>query len=390
MFGARGDGITDDSVPFMAALTAAGSGTVEISGRINLPYGAVKPASFICPSIRSVSGATIIIGSSPLSIDGGSGVLCGAIWENIKFEGDGANTLIQVAGQGGITFVNCAFASAAIGILLHNRDSGMFTEYVIAEKCRFETTCLNAMTYRVTNGNNSFHGSGMRYCEINTPSSDTTHSITIEAGCLVYNAPLSVQIWAHADATLIYSAATLPRNSFYGTITTERFSGTLTIARASTAYPVYFAGFINIMNENVVLGDIILCDSVALLSNGSIQTRGGRWAKSFELHAGNTTLGPVPYGVAGWCSLCAISILGDNYDYRYILSVFNGDVATSVVAIVATLRTFNAAGYGPPTFSVDASGQIVVSNAAYPPSGVRAVIELTQLAQTNNDVRILA
>lgn len=390
MFGAKADGLADDSVPFAAALTAAGNGTVEVSGSIRLPAGAVKLSGFVCPSVRGIGDdPTIIVGSSPLSIDGGSGALCKAVWEGITFEGNGSNTLVQVAGQGGVRFDNCNFKNAAIGLLVHNRDSGMFTEFVVADNCNFESSCLNALTYRITNGNNSFHGTGLRNCTINTPASGTIRCVSIEAGCLVYNAPLSVQVWSYATATLIHSAVSTKRNSFYGVITTERFAGTLTVAEASANYPIYFAGKMNIMNESIALGDLVLCESIALLSNGSIQTRGGKWAKSFSLTTGANALAPVPYGVAGWCSLCSISLIANNYDYRYILAVFNGDVATSAVYIVATMRTFNAAGYGAPTFGVNSFGQITITNAAYPVSGVQAIVDFNQLAQSNNDIRIL-
>lgn len=388
MFGALMDGVADDTAAFSAAMAAAGSGTVVVAGILNLPNGYTKPSSFTCPSLIGV-GATVKVGTSPITIVGGSGVLCGAVWQGIAFVGNSANTLIEVAGQGGIIFRDCSFSQAGIGILAHNRDSGMFTEFVVAEACSFNISCLNALTYRVSSGNASFHGTGLRHCTINTPASGTGICVSIESGSLVYNAPLSVQVWGNANAVLISSSVTSLRNSFYGVITVERFVGTLTIASASDDRPIYFVGNLIAMNEHIALGHLVICESAVLVSTGGMQVRGGRFAKKFTLTTGSNVIG-LPYNLNEACTLYAVFISAINYDYRYIVAAWHGELVSSAVAVLATLRQYNPAGYGAPTFGIDSSGRLIITNALYPASGVSVEIEMTQLGQSMNTARILS
>jgi hypothetical protein len=72
-----------------------------------------------------------------------------------------------------------------------------------------------------------------------------------------------------------------------------------------------------------------------------------------------------------------VELTGANYDYRYLLAIAHqGFGGAGLLQPVATLNTFNGAGYGAPVFSVDASGNFRITNPSFPSSGVTAYVDV--------------
>ena len=383
-FGAVGDGVTDDTAAIQAAIDEA-----EVSGVvIHVPAGTykitsqlVKASSFTCPNIigdgqgstifdySSFSGATAC-----LYIAGGSGTLSKSIISGIEFKGSSTSYGIEFDGQNGITVKDCRFDTNAIGILFHNKSASTFTEYVVADSCDFHSTCTQVAQYKVTSGNDSFHGSGLRNCTVSTINSPV---IETDANAVVYNAPLSLQVWLNStDATLIENNSSFEQ-MFYGTITAEIFSPyILTLADTGE---VDFVGNISVLGEGVTYGTLLQSDAIVRNTDGSTSKRGVRTSYNVGLTTGGNT---ITSPINGYGRLIYVKVGAANYEYRNFLFVTaQGYGGSGFVSNLATHFALNTAGYGAPSYSVDTSGNLVITNGSYPAFGVTAYIDEYEFGQ---------
>jgi hypothetical protein len=114
-------------------------------------------------------------------------------------------------------------------------------------------------------------------------------------------------------------------------------------------------------------------------ANGQVLIRRHPWSFRRALTTGSNNLGAID---ADSAQMLYVEVSGANYDFRYLLTAAHeGTGAPGLLAPIATLRTFSGTGasYGPPAFSVDGSGNLILTNASYPHSGLIANVDVLPL-----------
>lgn len=381
-YGAVGDGVADDTAAFQVAVSnalARGHKLMIPAGTYRLTGSISKNQDFICPDIEGEGAGSTVLdvtglapGSAGLRLVGGSGRLANARLEGLTFRGASNGVVgIEVDGQCGVTIQDCTFYHLDVGVLLHNQNVGAFTEYIVADTCTFDA-CRRALEYRSNNGVESFHGSGLRNCTINSQGAE---NVVIGPGCRPYNSPMSLQIWYYTNTVLVSNESVEVGISFYGTITSEGFGGTLTVASGAE---VPYAGNVLFTTEYRALGSLRLSDVIGYNADGSLSTIGGRREVVCDVVAGTNHLLQ-----AGNSYQAVVTVTAPNYDYRYLLfCMHDGAGSAGYVNTLATIKTFNGTGWGPPVFSVDVQGNLTLYNAAYPTNGVKAYISVTSVGQS--------
>jgi len=310
-------------------------------------------------------------GSPCLRVIGGSGTLCGAKIEGIGFDGNVSTWGIELQGQCGQDIRRCQFGVNARGVVFHNASSGSFTEYCTATDCDFSSTCVTAIEYKRTSGNDSFNGSGLAgNCTVN--SNSTNPVVIVGNGCFPYNAPLSLQLWNAAAMTLIQNLNTTALNcNWYGCIRMEQNTRMVTLATDDATGRSFFVGQVIGLSEYWQRGDLYLCSQFNGNNSGIASlTLQPFTVKQIGLVTGANT---VPVNILSSlgdvtnlsCSLLLhINIIGTNYHYSHlaVLTLAQGKGGSDAVTVLATQQAFNAAGWGACTFSVNGSGQLVITN----------------------------
>lgn len=285
-FGAVGDGFTDDSTAvqtWLNFLTSNKKLGYAPSGTYYCPTVVVKSGSFACPSFYG-DGQDLTVfkgntsGLPSIQIVGGSGGMCGAVISGITFDGNTTGYGVEICGQNGLTFRDCSFTNAAIGLLPHNRDSGSFTEFVVAENCLFTESCKQALVYKRTGGNDSFHGTGLRACTMNESASETKPKIEIggvlssNQDIIVYNAPLSFQIWKNTQVAVLVNNSPRYSTNFYGSLTLELFPGALSSPWdfCTGNRDTYYLGTIGSLQNFTKLGRLVMCHSFETKADGTV------------------------------------------------------------------------------------------------------------------------
>lgn len=371
--GAVGDNSTDDTAAFAAtAVTAKAAGnlgiqlqakTYFISGTIYANGSGAAGQSFFSPSWFGVEKRQTTIScrsgtfaTPALLFQGGSGQLCGATVQDIGFSGNANSIGISFEGQCGMRAIRCLFDTNVLGVRFYNNQTGSATEYCVAEQCEFTALCVTDVQYARNTGNASFNGSGVLHCQSNKSGGN---SILIGAGVSPYNAPLDMQVWNNGATTLVNNSSS-QNVWFHGTLTFETLAGTLTLASTN---PVYHTGHVSGDNELVTGGTFIQCESFQSNANGAPCALGVRKAYGQTGAAGNNTLSS---SAAGQTKLIDVRATATNYDWRGTFIVtHNGSGLAGYVYTVGTTLVNNTAGLGAPTTSVDTSGNLVVTNAAY-------------------------
>lgn len=288
-YGAKGDGINDDTSAIQAAITyAAPLGKIVFcpAGTYKITSTLVKASGFYGLNLIGEGGYKTIfsyptIGATPcLKIIGGSGSISNSKIEGITFNGASTTQAIMIDGQGGQLIIDCDFGANAIGGLLNNYSVGSFAEYCVFERCNFSENCIEALVYLRTNGDDSFNGSGLRNCTISEAIGATLPKIRIGGlggtsnNILVYNAPLSFQIWKNTITPVLINNTTRFTTCFHGNITLELFSGgsSSNWTFANDNYNSYLLGSLMIGSggPSVLGGSLILCTSFEVSVTGTV------------------------------------------------------------------------------------------------------------------------
>lgn len=397
-WGAKFDNVTDDTAAIQACINYAQplqkqiwlpSGTAKITAQLEVAFslfglnmmgqGYVKTRLNYSGIVPATDAAINIIGHS--------GALCGAVIEGIGFDGNASSAGIINSGQDGQIVRNCQFGLNFFGGVLRNSAAGSFTEYSVFENCDFTRDCRSPLWYNVIGaGDISFHGSGLRHCTINTPATNGYSSIVVDPTAVPYNSPMDVQIWVNAVGLFIdmnlYGSG---RPYFTGTITTEVLAGSITLCNSPDGKEVPLVGKVAGYNQNFTMKSLFLVDAVIDNSSGGRQTIGGYVAKTQALTTGANAITGIPVCILAGAAQYVVNIVAPNYNYRYLLSAFAKE-NSGLILIIATYSAFNSAGWGAPSFSLDPiTGYPVITNAAYPASGVTVTVEATQIGQSFYD-----
>ena len=397
-WGAKFDNVADDTAAIQACINYAQplqkqillpTGTAKITAQLQVAFSLLglnlKGQGYA--KTRLNYAGIIPATDEAINIIGHSGALCGAVIEGIGFDGNASSTAIVLAGQDGQFIKNCQFGLNFFGVVFRNSVAGSFTEYCIADSCDFTRNCRSPVWYNVIGtGDISFHGSGLRHCTINTPDVNGYSSIVVDPTAVPYNAPMDVQIWSNAVGIFIdmpgYGSG---RPYFTGTITTEVLAGSINLCNAPSGKEIPLVGKVAGYNQNFTMGSLFLVDAVIDNSSGSRQTIGGYVAKTQALTTGANAITGIPVCILAGAAEYVVNIYAPNYNYRYLLSAFAKE-NSGLIPIIATYSAFNSAGWGAPTFSLDpTTGSPIITNAAYPASGVTVTVEATQIGQSFYD-----
>lgn len=383
-YGAVGNGVANDAAAIQAAIDAA----VAAKKDLYFPYGIykvnttlTKAQDFYCPNFYAeadtVLDGTAISNAPTLKIKGGSGQLSTAVISGFNFRaGAGANsTGLEIADQCGIEYSHCTFETGTWGVTYHNEAVGGFTEYCVGRDCSFLSALTSgSLRYRVTSGDASFHGSGLdNHCQIALVGA--TNAIKIETGALVYNAPFNFHVWVTGSSKTVVNNVSSERITTYGAITVEVF-GSEPYATA----PEVFGGAgttVNHSGDVVSYGTSWLGPKVNLMgsrtvvigpeggaANGSVAFKQSQYSllKTLSNAAGGTTIVNIN-DVA--CADMFVQISGPNYDYRYRITAGTGLFGAGLVTNLSNPVAFNASAAGAPTFTVDSSGNFIITNTNY-------------------------
>jgi len=305
--------------------------------------------SFTRPSIIGTSKKQTILDYSAagasfigIKIRGGSGQVTGDAVKDLTLVGHSTSIGIEFNGACGANADNVLFGANAIGIQCHNETSGSFTEFCTATRCEQSTACAKFWTYKVTSGNNSFHGSGPGGGLDNIVQCGASQTIVVHAlgtGCFVYHAPCNLQVFSTAASVTVFqndnSVAPVPL-SYYGSLSIETSSArTITLGGGAG---VYFIGGVRVIGmttatgANIVAGTFLRVKTVQVHSDSSTSFTGGESGRTFN-NVTDTTL--VDCGMKNVHRLVDVNISFANYIKRYTLDVdYNGDGSTSTTPII--------------------------------------------------------
>ena len=388
-----------------AAIAACGpNGTVRSStgGTLSFQNPITKTQSYNCFSIRFdgaggqsaglvLNYSAIAADSTFLTIVGGSGQTCYAIFENLTFVGNSTSTAISIQGQDGIRIKNCQFGTNAVGVDFYNNLSGSFTEFNEIQACTFSNACQITAQYRIGSGKNSFHGSGFsQKTIIHTGTANTTGAVVIGAGCLVYNAPFDVQWFKGSTAApliLNNSGGGGLRTTTYGSITVETGSSVTTLA---TGGNVYHAGKVNSLGT-LYYGTLFLVDTI--VETGPENTNNGgalaqlvsiQGAKTFgnssftgalastgvltvsgTFSGANLSIGSMPSGASTPAGLMITSFLtGTGTTGTYQTNTTGTTIAAEAMTVTSTAIGYGVFNCGQ-SISQDISVELLGANYAY-------------------------
>ncbi|WP_146005497.1 hypothetical protein [Erwinia sp. B116] len=294
-----------------------GSGTFSHSKTV------LKKQSFSCPNLNGAgcgSNGTVFkfLNNSALKIKGGSGVLCLSTISGIKFSGSStSDNLLIIADQCGLNIEKCSFNDSNNGILMLNESKGGFSEFNVIKESVFSSTCLSCLEYKIIDGNDSFHGTGVERCVFQSNKSVIKNSaIVIGEGCLVYNAPLNFNVFIDLNPYPIIKHNGKPISNFFGTIAVEKKPKT--VVNLVEGNYLYFLGNVSSLTEDLHTDKIILCTRFQANSDGSANYIRNNLTLSGKTDSGDSVL---LHFNAGESAFVDLTLIGSGQHYRTSLFV---------------------------------------------------------------------
>lgn len=242
---------------------------------------------------------------------------------------------------------------------------------------------MTALEYERTDGTESFHGSGLVNCYIDNNRTDEGvyggyPAVKIGANCLVYNAPMTASFMRGDGVTPIIQNDGYLYCNFFGDITVEKSTSSTPLVSPNA---VYILGNIVTLGQSLTTTNAILCDRFQVNSDGSHNAQRKRYAEAVSLGEGGGELFTLKTGSNGSNNtrLSVVRLSYSYYEYEYLIltHIYAGQTG-GTVTVLQTLREFNQAGFGAPTFTYN-SRTVSVSNTNYP-DGVKAYITHTDLS----------
>lgn len=386
MWGARGDGVTDDATNIQKTIKAAVDANfidVKFLNRTykhnttlytggdatgNIYHVALIPTD-MDKSILDFSGIGAGLPGVMINSPTSGHVINKDVLKGMRLQGNATSIGVEFRGVCGAHVRGCSFYTNAEAIRWNNKTAGTFTEYNTAEDCYFATDNVLVGRYARDLGDSSFHGSGIGGRSVISSNSARTF-IQIDSTCQPYNAMFDAQVFGTAGACTLFQNNSGLSVTFAGKLTWETGTQTLTLGAGNE---VLFSGAMCGTGEFVTAGTFLQCQAVVLNTDNSTTALGGRQAyPSVAITTGANTFASK---MAGQPRLVWITFRATNYDYRHLVWVEpDGTGGTTTAAItLATSRSLNTAAYGAPAFTINASGQLVATQAGWPASGVTAL-----------------
>lgn len=222
-----------------------------------------------------------------------------------------------------------------------------------------------------TNGSTAVTWSGVLTGTPTATAQSHCGVVFMDTICKVYNAPLDFNVWISSgkSAALINSNKTSgPRPTFHGTITLEVLGAiSATSVTLGITHTSYFSGPVIIQGLTpeglgVLPGLLVRCATSAHHSDSTNSMTG--FQRSYQDTMGTGFAQAMPSGFGSTGKIVNVRIWGTNYDYRYLLVTdADGSGGAGLVQTLATIRSINTAAYGAPTFTVDTSSLLVITNS---------------------------
>lgn len=331
-------------------------------------------------------------GSIGIQWNGSAGGRAFDLIENVSFLGKGPNN-----GQYAIEFSNlscaqvrkCDFDGFGTGVLFANNNS--FTESCVVWDSTWEH-CNRAVEYLRIAADTSFHGSGLRGSNIINLASSASCAVYIGPEAQPYLAPMEIKVFTGnalapfpfntGGACTIINSQSVRAFSFKGWITLE---GPRSIS-ASLCNPNagIFIGPLGSNGPTWVKGALTLAGDVILNLDGTITDREGRISVEHQNYInGNAVIGIT----GGWECAVTLQNADRTYDYRYVFTAMANDFSASGYVDTRAadpLRNVDTHGYGPPAFTVNSVGSLIITNATLPTAGITVYCDAHRISQKLN------
>lgn len=400
-FGAVADGTTDSTTAINHALVLAHAasdipvqllaGTYVVSDTL-----VATGLSFTRPNISGVNKKQTILdfSTSPAStvcikVKGGSGQSTGDSIRDLTLNGHSTAIALEFNGACGALARNLLIKNAATGVRWHNETSGSFTEFCTLEGVEIANSVTLPFEYKITSGNNSFHGSGPGGGTENVVQRGGSPSTVLQAdgtGTFIYNSPFNVQVFSTAaDCTIFQnnnSVAPIPI-SFTGVLSIETSSARIITLGAGAG--VWFSGSVkligatNLTGDSVVGGTFLRVDTISGHGDSSMSFSGAKKGSKITLTVPAASMAAINVSTLlnSVCRLVDFNLFASNYTKRFLLLLdFFGDGSTLITPItVGQHGSFDAPGgslgYQQNTFSGSGNGSfnLVVPTVAKTASG---------------------
>lgn len=227
-YGAKGDGITDDTAAIQTAINYALSygkrvfvpaGTYKVTGTLNCANG-TNAVTIEGESHGQTILWTYVTGSTPvLSFIGNSAVYYGAGAHDLQIVAKNAaagtdpnsGAAIYLEGVMHTRFSSLYIQNMRYGVHFHNRTAGQYTEANNFKNVSIDYA-LNALRFEVTAGDSSFHGNGGSFW-VNVGNNQIGINIPSQSSYW-YNFNLEFHAWTHGtDGTIIYTNGVAERGT---------------------------------------------------------------------------------------------------------------------------------------------------------------------------------
>ena len=169
-----------------------------------------------------------------------------------------------------------------------------------------------------------------------------------------------------SGTVLFHSTAPTRNHLIYGNIRIE--GEDVTLADSSSGL-WWQNGSISVRGNDVIVGKFIPRRIMTLYTSGPFQGETRTWepqtSQIYTLNGGSNLLSDTSVAKDVSALIYVGIISPSNYDYRYLLNVtHDGGGGFGFVNILATIKTQDN-GVGPPVFSVNGSGKLIITNNNY-------------------------
>jgi hypothetical protein len=327
-YGAVGDGTTDCTTAFQTAITYCSTNNRELyvpAGTYKITNTLTKASSFVGVNIRGQGAGNSILDFSSLStpsqsclvLIGGSGSVPNNVIEKLSFVGNQNLRAIEFKGLGGQRVRDCKFQNFLVGGLYNNKDAGSFTEFDVFENCYFGE-CFYAIEYQRDLGDDSFHGSGLLNCVVDSYVS-AIGRVLINTGCKPYNAPMTAQFFVNSNIPIIRHIETSRAATFYGTITVES-SGAGIVPVLANGYDVGLTGGITWIGNKPNWGTMVVSRYESIDVSGVLQSLDTMYVgQPIAINTSTFTNFFLPTGMLKGARLIFVYLQGTNVEVTYML-----------------------------------------------------------------------